>query len=85
MDKQQLGWAVLLVVRRLFDANHRQIPDVHAAVPACARKDRRAVRRPRKVEHLVRVRLEGVQPLRGRAQVVQDDCFVGGAGEEEVF
>jgi hypothetical protein len=44
MDEQQFGRPVLLVVGRLLDPDHRQVPDVYSPVAGSRREDGGIVR-----------------------------------------
>ena len=49
VNKHKFWWAVLLVIRSLFDANLRQVPDVDPPVTGRGGKDSGIVGRPRKM------------------------------------
>jgi hypothetical protein len=77
VHEQELGRAVLGVVRRLLRADLREVPDVDAPVARGGREDGRRVRRPRDVQDVAGVALERVQPPGGAPQVVQRDRLCG--------
>lgn len=85
VDEQQLGRAILGVLRGLLVPDARQIPHVHAPIRPAARQHGFVMRRPLHLEYLVGVRDESVK-FRGKvAHIPERHGLVRRSGCEQEF
>ena len=60
MYKQQLRWTVLLIIRRLFNSDLVQVPNINPSITRRRRKDGGVVGRPRETQDFIGMGLKCV-------------------------